>query len=418
MSLPYGRPAGEPLDWASDDAWNDPGEDWDGEPPTADPSALAAQGFKPDQPVAADHANYHFRDLYQRAAYVDAIDAQNYTHVATVTVGSGASAGDACALTWSPERRLLYLAGGVFDDEAFSTRNDGVTWVTEYTSAGDDLVSCATRDRNEADADNLATAILVQDVASASIATRGSSGGSWVTTALTDSQFVRRVVADPFLGGFWVAGQNTGIFPAVWRFTDVGGGAAFVQASYAIGTGPLDPFDCIAVGRGRILVAGFDSPDVYIYSKDASTGALSAVTHPGTSTERVMDLLYVEPLGMFVMLVAGAGTSTKVYRSSLGTSGTWSTVSGTIMASVDVNAVSGGCVRGSTIVVPVGDGTDTYLAISHDAGLTWELLADPILRSTTAVTTVARVLDRRFAALGYEGSLVHALALGLRTGRR
>lgn len=411
-----GRPAGDPVEWATDAAWSDPGEDWDGEPPQADPSALAPQGFKPNLPIAADHANYLFAKGGDWARYLDLVDAKNYPHGATITTAAGNLTGEACALTWSGSQRLLFVPGGTgtsFGEVAYSSYDDGINWATELTSSGNEVVSCCTRMRNETTPTDLASAILINlSTNTVSIATRGSSGGAWVTTALTNSLKASRVVPDEIQGGFWVLGNVAADEPAVWRFVDTGGGASFTQANYSSGT-VTDMPDCIAVGRGRLLFANWDTSIARIWTKNTGVGAVSTVTHPGTNTERVMDLLWVDVLGMFVMLVESAGT-TKVYRSTLGTTGTWS---GPVVLPYSVNKVAGGAVRGSVLVVPVNAGGNTALAISTDGGISWEYIADPTVRNG-ATTKVMRIADQRWIALGYTGSgFIHKFALGLRTGR-
>jgi hypothetical protein len=416
-----GRPANDPVDWASDEAWSDPSEAWDGEPPIAVPSAgYISQGHLPDKPIPADYANWYLNDLFARARYVDAIDVQNYPLSAAVNA-SGNNAGDMAAMTWHASNRLLYVAGGTQHEIAYSSYDDGASWAAEYTSAGNKLPACCTRDRNDAQPTNLASAILVNLAASTlSIATRGTSGGAWVTTALTNGFTGSKVKPDPYQGGFWISGRDTALFSCIWRFTDNGGGAGFAQAQYTTGVAGTD-FETLAVSNGRVIASAWSGATATIFSKPSgSAAALAAVTHPGAATERVMSIVWCEAYNRFVMLTQDASPGTKVYYSSLGTSGTWATVASTVMGDVDVVQVGGACVRGSVIVVPVKDLTPRYwLAVSYDGALTWELIPDPLKRFGTnaAFPTVARVLDRRIAVAGYRGTGVHDIALGLRTGR-
>lgn len=417
-----GRPANDPVDWASDDAWADPGKAWDGEPPIAVPSAgYVSQGHIPDKPIPADYANWYLHDLFARARYVDAIDVQNYPLGAACDSAGGNAPGDLCALTWHASNRLLYVSGGTFHETARSSYDDGVTWVDEYTSAGNDLTACCTRDRNDSQPTNLASAILINLAASTlSIATRGTSGGAWVATALTNGFTGSKVKPDPYQGGFWISGRDTSLFSCIWRFTDNGGGAGFAQAQYSTGVAGTD-FETLAVSNGRVIASAWSGAVATIYSKPSGSGAaLAAVTHPGVNTERVMSIVWCEAYNRFVMLTQDTSPGTKVYYSSLGTSGTWASVASTIMGDVDVVQVGAAAVRGSVIVVPVKDLTPRYwLAVSYDGALTWELIPNPLKRFGTgvAVPSVARVLDRRFGIAGWRGTGTHDIALGLRTGR-
>ncbi len=424
-SKDVGRPLGDAPRWASDDEWADPGEAWDGEPPQAEPAGgYISQGFLPEKPMPADYANFLFADHGARLRALDGLDVQNYP-IGGVVTANGNAAGDACCLTWHLTRRILYVGGGSFDDEGFVSYDDGVHWAADYTSgnASDDITCCATREWNEVSGQstNLATALGVSlNAGTAAVVTRGTSGGAWVQTALTSSLTVARVKADGFqTSGFWIAGRGTGNLPAIWSFTDNGGGAAFAQARYTDPGGANNGYDTIAVGRGVVLAALWTGTNAIIGRKDAAVCAIAAVTHPGASTQRVMYLLF-EPLSnTFIMLTQAPGTGTNVFTSTIGSSGTWASVASTWMGFVNVAAGGAGCVRGSSIVVPVSDGTRNYLAVSTDRGQTWEAIPDPLKRhgAGTAVATIARRLDRRFGVFGYQGTGTHTFALGTRTGR-
>lgn len=414
-----GRPRHDVRPWASDAAYNSPGEDWDTEPTKLRASdGEAAQGLVPDTPLSADVINHELNDLGERHRYLDGIDYQNWIEPGDgrgIIATAGNNVNGACALTWHASRRILFTNN---DESAYSSEDGGYTWQVEYTSAGNDIKGCATRYENENDQTDLASAIVIQTVAPAvELRTRGVSGAGWASTMLTNGIAAHVVVADPFSGGFWVGGLATGPVKAVWHYLDVDGGSGGTQTAITGMTG-VQQIDIVAVGRDYILAASSAGGEpIYRWARGAS--AATAIVSPVGND--ILDILWDDVNETFIMIVDN-GSELEVWVSADGSTGTWSQVADALDF-LETGSLRGGCVRGSVVAVPGRTGAGVYyIAITTDGGQTWEFIPDPLKRHqfpvVTANVTMVRLLDRRFGAFGYAaaGEVQHALSL--RTGRK
>lgn len=386
-----GRPVGNPPIWAANANMSDPGKPWDGTPTKVAPaSGIIAAGHLPNTPPPAERFNWWQNDVAQRLDNVDMIELSGWIEpgdgVGNMQAsGAGSGPGFITCATWHYGKRLMHCYS---DTRIMSSSDGGYTWGLETSSVGSSFVGIVSQGNPVTGG----LTVAAQNLSGVgSVTMNGTALAGWGTFTLAGtSPFTQAVTTDPTsASNFWVCGNTTpsALSPSVWK---VNLSNPLSPAVTLLAGGPgVSAFTIIAVGSGNGMAYAFDTGVNRLASFDLGAAAFTTVTAP-TST-RINDIVWLPVDGVFLMIDATGYT----WTSTTGATGTWvaqTRIAYGLPATINTYAQSA-TVRGSLIVVPWNDGSTNFLAISGDAGLTWETLPDPIYRHKSV--TFAALAQRR-----------------------
>lgn len=419
------RPFGAPPIWASVELMVDVGQPWDGEPTKIRPSAgLLAAGWLPNEQPPPERLNWLENDQGRRQEPIDMIEARTFVEpigaagTGGTTAGVGNAVGAFAGARWQAVETIFHATNSTKIQKSI---NGGYTWADTLTVASAVFSGIATRE-TAAKAGGTAASYTLTGVAKVAL-TGGdvSTNNAWASTTLTGSGVTNTaecVIADPYVANvFLVGGKDFTAAtdrPTVWRVT-AALGLFSAQQVVAMGSPNIGPaVSIIAASPTKKLAVGVGvTTTIWTWSDGDTTATLQ--TSP--TTDLCKSVVWLPHDEKFLM-ITDSGAGVRVWTSADGSTGSWTEVNlpagGCALFAAATTYTNGACARGSIVMVPLLVAGIGHIAISGDAGATWEIIADPIARHSAA-KVVQRICDLgpRFIAAGYNAAseVLHALTL-------
>jgi hypothetical protein len=404
-----GRPKGIASTWATDAAWVDVGQPWNGAAPTLEPSTgKKKQGFLPNERWNARYINWELGDVSSRTEAYDFLES-NFVEFSSIVFSPAEGPLDFVRDRWSG-LPALYCVGGA--TKIHKSKDDGYSWVDDYTVGGALFRRLA--------ASRVTSIGAIYELAGAGlIALTGSGpGGVWGSQALTASTEARALKADALNSCYWVGGRRTNI-PGLWRVNDTNGTtpATVVTTYHPAASNTI--IDQVAVSPTYVLASGNETGTSLTKLWRATIGtpgaaAAIAIPDPSGTTIPIVALEWHSQEGLFMCCKSDGSTS--IWYSSVDGS-SWSTLA-TISNEVLINTLS---ILGSSMlcVFRIGGATgDYYLAWSTDAAASWNYKAAPLGPfGGLNRPTKTKIVDNRFFVNGQDSGGEIRLARSLRIGR-
>lgn len=400
------RPKGRPVLWATDGNFSDSGKPWHTTPTKREPTAgEIAAGYYPDRRRPAVIDNWKEYDAGRRLRHLDLSEGLNFPYVRPAAGSSGNVAGQMAREQFRPNGhgRLLLANRG---DDLLVSIDGGYSWASEINVATSEWWGVRTLTNRSALA-------VFESGGAGRWTVLGADDLTWSgATAFTGATMARVVVPDPYDLCWWIGGELSGTGPGIWQLTDTEGvSGTMVEDTYHPTSGNNDPIYWIAAGPDYKLACNYDGvggTDLYRFQAgDANAGA--PITGPFDSSE-IRALLWLPEDAVFLMLSHQTGGSYGRTNVAISADGeTWDALAN--MADFET-AVYGAEAIGSTIVVAGELEGVPMVAVSGDAGDSWEYYPSP----TDEGGDVARVHDlgNQLAVTGYAGGGNILSAFGLR----
>lgn len=410
MTLAH-RPNGRPPQIATDTLFVDPGEAWNAQATKIEPSAgVLAQGAVPDQPINAEFVNFRDNDAGRRLLALDLAEVQNFTEPGdgkgTITATGGNVGVRGMAWLKGQSTTLPRILVATNGESVLASIDGGYTWTTEYIPVAlADFIDLTDRNSNQT-----AGAIYLDVTAGLHKFARVGSTGAWVNATATGASSLNAVTGDDYNGDyFWAVGDAAGS-GYLRRWTDDAAPAAttFDVASF--------PLLYVAAGPGLVLAASATKVFQVAAPGGAATPATLLHTHTGAGV--IVGLVYLPIQDTFILFTSdfAAGTAA-IYRKY---GGSFVLVGAATSALFGV--IAGSChARGATLMSSgTKNNAGTFLHISGDGGITWEIIPDPLARhqSMAASKTTVRIrgIGNRIMCASNATAGVCSHALSLRGG--
>jgi hypothetical protein len=411
--------------WAEEILISKPGHPSDGTPTKVKPSTgMIEAGYVPDvrRPAVVD--NWKDNDVAKRLLNVDFLEAFNWPEPgpgsgsATITGGNGVGG---VAIGPGPDRRLVIVHN--LGDALYASYNGGYSWAADVGQVG-------TINYYDVASSPSSVAALFDDGTDGKVICYGTGDATWTSQTLTTAPTVRRIIYDPYESVYLIGGANASPLPKLWQLADGSGAMPMteVQINQA-SPGDTNPIQWIAASPDYKIAASYASgtDTSFFYQWEAGDTAFPAMSSPPVSGagHSIRALLWLPEDEVFLAAVYhAASTSTRIYTALSTLAGGWTlveTINGEVLS--DSMAVLGSLIVGA-VEANVTDGsgaaiTPRMLCVSGDAGLSWELVSDPVQRhqgSPTPEATKVRAVGNRFIAFGYKAAGEVFTALSIRAG--
>jgi hypothetical protein len=345
--------------------------------------------------------NNDLHEIGQHLLAVDLIDASNYPEkrgfAGSASENNAISRAVAVAIG-DPRRRLIFAGNTT---RLYQSYNDGFSIATELDVAGYAWKGLTFQDAS--------IAAIASGAAQRLYATPSQNAPAWAFVALADCTSADSICADPYAGKYLVGGfRTTGSDPCIWSAVDTAGTIGAVTQISRTGAQPI-----VHVAAGPVYKLAAGTTEMHVWADGA--GALTSLGFSGglPGGHTIKAITWASTLDRFVVLTGDGAGAIKA----------WTVTSGA--AAIEVYSSSGfnwgGAIasRGSLVLASLQHtGTTRHLAISTDAGVSWDIIVDPLQNTGTGAADADSItlLDNRFAVFGYQGAGAYALALGLRTG--